>query len=325
MVRDIQMQLHPKVYADADKVTSTTFPASFEQTPFEQDLQPSMEPDPLSMETVDKLLEAKFEPEDERALLDSAIDRLCLLASLKPMKVATQEAEYIIDDLETILTMIQRQGQLFEPLKSRGIKRKVDALTGVKSHELVSSPDRALKRLRRILTTSQIINLQQNSPCRQPFVKMKGKISHNSTRRFELEDNTVVVSYTVRGSPHSGQTRIERVFEDIEDEVNSEQITEMFEGNISVIVPKAPHATKLTAYFEQIVTSRGSSMLNPRILFHCIRPLKSAIFHVAARGTLAELLALLQTREASLNDCDEFGRSILNVSNTPVHSKLVCR
>ncbi|MCJ1432884.1 hypothetical protein MMC27_002242 [Xylographa pallens] len=141
---------------------------------------------------------------------------------------------------------------------------------------------------------------------------MKGKISHDSTRRFELEDNTVVVSYTIRAPPHSGQTRIARVFDDIEDEVDPEQVIEMFEGNISVIVPKAPHATKLAAYFEQIVTSHGSSMLNPKILFHCIRPLDSAIFHVAARGTLAELLALLQTREALLNDCDEFGRSILN-------------
>ncbi|MCJ1432885.1 hypothetical protein MMC27_002243 [Xylographa pallens] len=108
MVPDIEIQLLPKAYADTDKMTNTTIPGSFEQASFEQDLQPSMEPDPLSMETVHRLLETRSKLKDERVLLDGAIDRLCILESLKPRKVATQEAELIINDLETILTMIQK-------------------------------------------------------------------------------------------------------------------------------------------------------------------------------------------------------------------------
>ena len=314
MFREIQVQLSSTASTGAHETTSTPIPGSAKQACFQkQDLLPSLESQPLSHETIDGLSGPKNEITDERPSLDSAIDRLCRLASLKPRRVASQEAEHVIDDLETVLTMIHEQNQLLSRSESRGVKRKIDPPNGLGSDELLRSPNRALKRLRGILTASQMIDLPHSSPRRQASAKFKGKTSRNLTRKFNLEDNTVVVSYTSRVSLHSDQISKERAFNEIEDEIDYEQTAEMFEGNISVIVPKAPHATKLTVYFEQTVTSRGSSMLNPEIMFHCIRPLNSAIFHVASHGTLAEFLALLQTREASINDCDEFGRSILNV------------
>ncbi|MCJ1384994.1 hypothetical protein MMC17_008112 [Xylographa soralifera] len=324
MVREIQVQLSSEANACSHDTASTKVLDSIgEGSCQKQNLQASLKSDPLPKEIINRSSGIQPKTEDERSLLDNAINRLCLLAYLEPGKVATEEAECIIDDLETILTMVQRQDQLLVLSEDRGVKRKADATNRSSSDEHPHSPNRALKRLRRILTASQMVDVRQNSPRRQPAARLMGKLlSHNLTRHFKKEDSTVVVSYTSRAPSHPYQMRTERTLNATEDKVASEQTIEKIEGNISVIVPKAPHATKLTVYFEQIVTARHSSMLNPEISFHCIRPLDSAIFHVAARGTLAEFLALLQTPEASLNDCDEFGRSILNYalskSNVPI-------
>ncbi|MCJ1397822.1 hypothetical protein MMC11_001018 [Xylographa trunciseda] len=312
-VREIQLQLSAKAIINTQETTSTTDPGSSEHGCFQKrDSQPSFEPDLSSKETFDRSSVAESRLKAKRALLDSAIGRLCHLASLKPGKVDTEEAECIIDDLETILTMIQEQDQLLEHSGSRGFKRKANVSDVLVSEELPHAPYRALKRLRRILTASQTVDLRQNSTRGKQAGRLKGNVSHNLTQHFKIEDNTVMISYISRAPPHSAQTRTERIFNESEDEVDSEQPTEIFEGNISVIVPRAPHATKFSVQFQQLVTIHGSSILNPGISFHCIRPLDSAIFHVAGSGTLVEFLALLQTPEASLNDCDEFGRSILN-------------
>ena len=239
--------------------------------------------------------------------LAKCIDNICNLASKEPGLVGFQEAESMIDGLDYILKVFERQDRSSTSTQKRGAKRKTEDL------EPPNMTNVAVKRIRKVLAPSQNINIGQSVA--HPWTGLvRGLTTNQGTARLcEIQGATVIISHLTK-RPRSVASPVP---EDVEDSIDAdgEKIIEEFKGTITLHLPNSYHSKKINIAFCQRVTSWGSSILAPAISFHCIIPMNSKVFDVVAEGSVQELLELLQGRggNATLWDCDPNGRSLLNV------------
>ena len=91
------------------------------------------------------------------------------------------------------------------------------------------------------------------------------------------------------------------------------KILEAVQGNVTLLARASIRPTKISASFEQRITSLGFDSPHPRLSFHPIVPCGADIFTAVKQGDIDWMLELLNTGKASLRDCDSEGRSLLNV------------
>jgi hypothetical protein len=96
---------------------------------------------------------------------------------------------------------------------------------------------------------------------------------------------------------------------------NGDQSTQHFQAEIVITPPANVHSVPQAIFHLATQTTRyTSTLLTPIISFRTIIPLDSKIFKIAKYGTSTDLQMMLSKGEASLTNCDPYGRSLINVS-----------
>jgi hypothetical protein len=237
--------------------------------------------------------------------LADCIDQLCNLASKKPGLVSSQEAESVINDLDYILSVIEGQDKISISTLKRETKRKT-LDTGQDSS---ATPN--IKRVRRVLAPSQTIDVGKSVV--NPRLGMTRHLTTHqvTTKLYEVQGATITISHCTK-RPRLAAGSIPKDGTD----ADGKDVIEVFRGTVTLHVPDGLHAKRLNISFNQHVNSLEVYMLTPAVSIHSIKPMGSKVFNIAAKGSIQELMELLQGQggNASLWDCDPEGRSLLNVS-----------
>lgn len=245
--------------------------------------------------------EAEDEITSERDRFSAAIDRLCLLASNKATTYYSGEAEGIIGDLEHVLNA----------LLDYDARKSSQSLTSRKrSRSAVDEPtsaSREIKKIRGIVTASCGVEISESSSATTKFNIQQRPIStKRSVKVYDLVNCRAVVS--IKTSSHDSSMRTTAKGKE-----PIGNILEAVQGNFSLLARDSIKPTKISASFEQRITSLGFDCPHPRLSFHPIVPENADIFTAVKEGDMNWMLALLDTGKASLRDCDPEGRSLLNV------------
>ena len=241
--------------------------------------------------------------------ISGCIDRLCRLASLKPSKVTSHEAESIIDDLETVLTKVESTAGLLTACRGQK-KRKAEVHHDDVSTEQSGLQIRDVKRVRRGLATHRNFDVNDFKPGVLNTTRQRGRIKFGQSQVFEIQGATVLISYYNRNLPNGSTTSCNNKHSGdlLDDRSRSEEV----EGRVSLLMPYT-QAIKLNVIFHYKNTHSGINGLNPTISFHCMRPEGSRIFKIAGYGSVEDMLELRREGDASLSDCDVHGRTLLYV------------
>ena len=242
--------------------------------------------------------DAEDETTSERGGLPAAVDRLCLLASEKATTYYSVEAEGIIDDLEHVLNaLLDHDAQKSSRnLTSRKRRRSVDDESSRVSQEI--------KKIRSMVIASRGIEVTESGSATTKFnMQQRTKPTKRLLRVYDLINCTAVVSIKTTTYTSSVSTTT----------VPIRSALEVVQGNFSLLATNSIRPTKISASFQQRITSLGFDCPHPRLSFHPIVPLGADIFQAVERGNMGWINELLNTGKASLRDCDPEGRSLLNV------------
>jgi hypothetical protein len=99
------------------------------------------------------------------------------------------------------------------------------------------------------------------------------------------------------------------------DKAIDNQATQHLQAKIVITPPATLHSVPQTiVHLATNTNAFSSTLLTPIISFRTIIPLDSKIFKIAMDGTSTDLQMMLSKGEASLTNCDPYGRSLINVS-----------
>ena len=237
----------------------------------------------------------------ERGGLSAAIDRLCLLASNKATTYYSDEAEGIIGDLEHVLNALSDYDTRQSSRSITGRKRSCSAV------DESTSVSREIKKIRGVVTASRGVEVSESSAATTKFgIQQRTKYTKRSVNVYDLVGCRAVI--TIKTSSHNNSMRTTA-----KEKEPIGSILEAVEGNISLLARGGIRPTKISASFEQRITSLGFDSPHPRLSFHPIVPHSADIFTAVEEGDIDWMLELLNTGRASLRDCDPEGRSLLNV------------
>ena len=116
-----------------------------------------------------------------------------------------------------------------------------------------------------------------------------------------------------------GNSRLDAIFRtmilpDAEDQ-DAESADEAFAAKLLITPVSAPTSNIQIVIDIASKTYHDRTMyLTPTLTFHAIVPDDSEVFRVVEGGSVRKLKKLLDSRTASLGDCDSMGRSLLHVS-----------
>lgn len=240
--------------------------------------------------------------------ITDTIDRLCLLASKKPQTVSSDEAQSVIEDLESILNIVVTREEEAVCLQESSGKRKRDQHIDPPVSSSEKQYWRDAKRVRSILSATQsiVINEKRKSGGRMPSVKGR-TASRFESREYRTEFGTIRVNYIAKQAVQVPESRCQ--------ESNSPEVTEIFLGSFSLLpANNNKHQTKISASFCQSIMNEGYSILHPLMSFCSVIPNNSPVFEVVRTGDVGALIELFSTGAAAPTDCDTEGRSLLNVS-----------
>ena len=232
-----------------------------------------------------------------------AIDRLYQLASNKPQTISFREAQSIIDDLETILEVVEKK--IFD-CKNRG---SLTTRKGNHAESAVEERNGDIKRVRRLLSASPPVLARSNKSILAPEDSEDFK-SRGSSQHYIVSGGTVTVSCISKKSLTTGESRPSSELEDH----HSNTTTESFSGTVTLLASKSSCRSKIHIAFIQKLTVAGFSKLSHSISFSSMIPDDSKVFEIATKGSTEELARLFADGLASSTDCDTQGRSLLNVS-----------
>jgi cell division septum initiation protein DivIVA len=294
LLREIQQQTHSQKSLDQNttKLSRKKYSEVVDDLP--DDLQHLAEAScmPEEIDTTQAPIESKPRTTTESGLSDY-IDRLCLLSFSKRGTVASEEAEAIIEDLESLLIEVMRTNQIAKDFYQQGTKRKATDVTNG-----ICSPERAIKRARRALANSGSFEIGQVAPRRASAQRTGLKISYQGSRSYDVQQGALAISYAARSSSNVQ---------------SPEGCVETLDGTLSLLMPHQPHCIKLNVWFSQKRRGRQFDILPSTISFQSVRPDQSIVFKIAASGCVEKLVELFEAGMASLSDCDSEGRSLLNV------------
>ena len=294
LLQEIQQQLQHQKSAGHDnaKRSQNTYGESVEE--LSNDPQPHAEANDIS-EAVDgaqTLIGSKPRTTTEIGLSD-CINRLCLLSCSKRGTVASDEAESVIDDLESLFIEVTRCILHTRDPYQHSTKRKVS-----EKSPGISSSERGVKRIRWALANSRSLEIGQVVPRRAPAQRTGLKNAYHGSQVYNVQRGTLYISYSAKSS------------NDIQ---SPEEYVETLDGTLSLLMPHQPHRIKLNVWFSQKLRVLQFDILPSTISFQSVRRAESEVFEIASFGSVEQLVELFEAGDAYLSDCDSRGRSLLNV------------
>jgi hypothetical protein len=125
-------------------------------------------------------------------------------------------------------------------------------------------------------------------------------------RKYDIPQGTVTIGSTKRRLRGAAK----------EEDFDRHKQINLFEfaAKVEFLPNSLVYPAKVATYFRQSIQHNGFRSIHPIISVHMIVPKDSEVFECVKEGDLHGLLQLLKDGKASLRDCDEKGRSLLNVS-----------
>lgn len=124
---------------------------------------------------------------------------------------------------------------------------------------------------------------------------------------FDIGEGVVTLTSTKRQCRHPEQP----------EDSSSRQTSEGREFAAKLVFKPRNTSTMLTVSVSQAQVRYDTfTSIIPQITVNNILHPHSLVFHVAATGTVQQLLALVADGKASLHDHDTYGQSLLHVSNS---------
>jgi hypothetical protein len=100
---------------------------------------------------------------------------------------------------------------------------------------------------------------------------------------------------------------------DLDGESSTRNTTVEFAATVNFLPASSFLTTKISACFRQSITRDGIHTLHPTISAHMMVPSDSEVFNCIKEGDFDSFLKLLRNGKASQRNCDQCGRSLLNV------------
>ncbi|KAK4164342.1 hypothetical protein QBC43DRAFT_288937 [Cladorrhinum sp. PSN259] len=218
----------------------------------------------------------------ETSRITECISRLQSLVDQEARVTINEEVDAIIDDLQTIIGSVQ-------------ILASQD-----------SSTRRNFKRIQGLLSSAQMLSLNQGGP--PPITRPLGEILqlHRGRKVYEVEGGKLLVLNRLR--------RTRQKQNSYDDEV--------YMGWITFIPDRRIGANMFTAAIVQQVLLTGTFNLIPILQINPILPRDSLVFEHIRQGRTDEFLEMINHGKASLRDHDEWGNSLLADPNPSHHECL---
>ena len=121
--------------------------------------------------------------------LAKCIDNVCSLASKEPGLVGSQEAEPVINGLDYILKVFERQDRSSTSTQKRGTKRKTE------DSEPPNITNVAVKRIRKVLAPSQSVDIGKSVAYPWTGLVRGFTINQGTARLCDIQGATVIISY----------------------------------------------------------------------------------------------------------------------------------
>ncbi|MCJ1377452.1 hypothetical protein MMC17_000547 [Xylographa soralifera] len=226
-----------------------------------------------------------------------SICRLNRLASEKQRTSFSKEAQDVIEDIERLFDLGDLQ---VRPSAQVLGKRK----RAPKESDLIDNHwlDGLIKS-RNLLRACSSIALNQSVTTLQKQALQK----YNVQRRYKSYSTSLG---TV--CQHIGLRRNRQQFYTTDEDEEQDTTVEIFIASMTFIPKDARFGYKISSSFLQILTAKESLSCIPTLSFCRMVANDSEVFSLVEKGDLAGLFRLLQDGQATLTDCDEEGRSLLN-------------
>lgn len=245
-------------------------------------------------------------------VVSGCINRLCSLFAPSAHGIKPYQARQVIDDLEKILQSIEVPDRSTKKShKSRGKRKAIDLDDGIYPGDPGQSSN-LVTEVRRVVGVSKSIALTQELP-RRKLHGFEGPVeSESNLRTYKIKDGSAMINYVKKrrriNSFDAAQTAHKGYYK-----VQCSDTVETFAGLFSLLMPNGAHKMKLNISFLQRFTNEGLQLIHPTLSAHPMIPEDSEIFMAIDDRDFGRFVELLETGQASLNDCDVKGRSLLNV------------
>ncbi|EQB45892.1 hypothetical protein CGLO_15167 [Colletotrichum gloeosporioides Cg-14] len=232
--------------------------------------------------------------ETQNSTILASIRNLCGLVDRRERHIESDEAQDIIEDLETLLHDLNSS--------KSNCQRAFTSSVAMESLATEKELSRDIRRFRGILSSSTDVTLNHFITNQNSSAELVGKV------------NKSIQTWTQHKSQHghwiiSTQKRWRRnTFEDGDKTIQDSIASVLFK-------PKGSHSQfVIKATVQQFQRIHGFYSAAPSLTVSRIRPRSSRVFHCVRLGDMAGLLQLLASGEASLQDRDDRGASLLHYS-----------
>ncbi|KAF6815890.1 hypothetical protein CMUS01_12368 [Colletotrichum musicola] len=220
-----------------------------------------------------------------------SVKRLCALLDWKDRLAESEEAQDILDNLDTLL----------QDLRSANVEFIHHGAVGESSEVDNKAVLRDLRQFRGILNSSVELSLNHELPEQRMIVTGPGKVRGSSQHRaiYDGRHGTWTILTRKRWRVYAAQ--------------DGEKLLQ--ENTTSVFLRPRTNGSQylIRATVRQFHQMYGFHSPTPTISISRIRPRSSRVFECVRRGLMDEFLQLLKTGEASLQDRDDLGASLLHV------------
>lgn len=250
----------------------------------------------------------------ESALEDS-ISRLIKLVNEKECTVESEDAEQLIDDLQTLIDSAHSKESIpvapHEPGEGEAISniaRELKLATSL----IFSAPSIAIN------SNGMAISSRRSNCIRSSFLKARtgliasafsGCVIDQQRKRkvIDLDSGTLTVATNKRRRRHDGQQR------DVTTDRSGASGREFF---VEILFKPKTSQAMLAVSVSQGQLLRGSFSSIPRLSVNNVLPVGSLVFKLAENGRIEDLVSLVAAGKASLRDHDTEGQSLLHVSTS---------
>ena len=263
--------------------------------------------------------------------LEEAIDRLCGFANEKDKVLFSAEADLLICDIEKLLVFLSENIECYKAVQTTGKRKAISDNTNSDDKQDLQY-GREVGRMKGLLTSSDCVAINGKGhftllPQRRSRAlllanmntvprlgppgsgKLKATRSH---RKVSCRSGNFVVRSRLRASslPPTATNDDLKLLGD-------------FEASITLMPndtskPNARRRTQIAVFLQQRMLYEGSFLYRPLLSISALLPSDSEVFSLVSTGNVPGLIKLLSSGDASLNDRDLIGRSLLNVSEPSI-------
>ncbi|SLM39701.1 Ankyrin repeat-containing domain [Lasallia pustulata] len=252
----------------------------------------------------DELYEDKgdqmFTSHEEASQLSRSLNELYQFASKTGTDFLSEDAQMMVISIDRILEAVE-QASTVSQLNHTGRKRRRSSSpyegAGVRQQKV-----RAIKRIRGLLNSSQSMSVNQPvSRSRSKLFKSRYTSQCDHTTLRTGEGNFVVF-----------HKKSQLPITDAPSEDDPENaVLESFSATVDYLPNGAFPKSKISVSFEQFISFRSATSLNPVLSFCAMISDDAEIFQLIYEDDVHGVQRMIEQGRASLRDCDSVGRSLL--------------